>query len=228
MAETLKEQGAIEKVQRVGASHSITHALLFLGMGGTFALAAALFGAWAGWSVTPYVSMFLFFACGLCAVALVFKNEGKIGGQISNLIDAGVRAVDAEIQLKLSIPPAPSSPTPALPAENESFRFNHFSRGGEDVPKNLLHGFDPRDLDFLFRLMSRGFKFTEEAMEKLELPYSHELMGKAQAGTNYTRFIDVCVRAGIIVDRRPKNSGTLAIADPLEMMKSIKALPLTT
>lgn len=121
--------------------------------------------------------------------------------------------------------PAPTQPAqPALPAENDTFDYNHHSRGGQKVPRNLLHGFDPRDLEYLCRYLGNGGKFTEASMEAIPLPFMLEKMGKASEGTPYTRFITVCVDAGIIVGREGKRSGMLAVSDPLEMMQKIKAL----
>lgn len=95
---------------------------------------------------------------------------------------------------------------------------------GEGIPLELIHGFDERDLAFLCRQVARH-NYTEDAMEKLELPYSRKPMGKAQAGTLYTLFMDLCVQAKIIEGRKPKFSGTLVVTDPLEMMRLIKTLP---
>ena len=120
-------------------------------------------------------------------------------------------------------------PTPALPAPQEQ-REIEVNRGGELVeklPLHLVHGFDERDLMFLFRQIARGFNFSERAMEDLELPHSRDVMSKQQGNTPYARFIDILVRGEIVEGRGgPGNQkGKLVVTDPAEMMRRAKALP---
>jgi hypothetical protein len=122
-------------------------------------------------------------------------------------------------------PPAPAA-LPALPAASDTIRVTR-NGVGEDIPRNLLHGFDERDLLFLCRLLSVGFKFTEASMEKLVLPYSHDVMGKADEGTPYSRFMDLCVSAGVIEGREPKKSGRMAVTEYAEIVRRIKELQNT-
>lgn len=121
-------------------------------------------------------------------------------------------------------PVAPSTPTvlPTLPAAETPIQYNHFSRGGQSIPRTLIHGFDPRDLEWLARYLANGGRFTEAAMEKLTLPYSLELMGKAQEGTHYFRLMQLCAERGIIVGRDAKKSGVLAVTEYQEILRKLK------
>jgi hypothetical protein len=223
--DTIFEPSAIDKVRIVGTKHILTYVALYLGLGVSFALAAAIFGSWMGFPYASWASALLFFACGLKAVAVVLDNEKETRQKIGNLINAGVALIYAEIAARKSTPTAPPT-LPALPAANDTIRVSVNGRGGEDIPRNELHGFDPRDLAYLFRALARGEKFTEANLELWELPYSHAVMGKAQEGTPYSKFIALCVRAGIIGGREPKKSGTLVVTDPAEMMRLVKELQI--
>lgn len=123
--------------------------------------------------------------------------------------------------------PLPQLPTPALtlptPQEIEVIPVASGDRVVE-MPKELLFGFDPRDLEYLCRYLANGGRFTEAAMEKLLLPYALVVMGKASEGTLYTRFMELCVECGIIVGRVGKQAGTLAVLEAGEMLKRIKEL----
>lgn len=222
--DTIFEPSAIDNVRIVGTKHILTYVGLYLGLGVFFALAAAVFGTWIGFPFASWASAFLFFACGLKAVAVLIANERETRQKIGNLVNAGVALIYAEIRKKAVAPTSAPPALPTLPAGNDTIRVTVNGRGGEDVPRNTLHGFDPRDLAYLFRALARGEKWTEANLELWELPYSHETMGKASEGTPYYRFMTLCVDAGIIVGREPKRSGTLAITDPLEMMRLVKQL----
>jgi hypothetical protein len=153
-------------------------------------------------------------------------SSGYIFGLIrSGTILGQIEKVLAKKDENPVTPPAPTT-LPALPAANDTIRV---TRGGvgEDIPRKLLHEFDERDLAFLFRALARGEKFTEANMELWELPYSHQIMGKAQEGTPYSKFTALCVRAEIIGGRGPKQSGTLLVTEAGEMMQRIKALQET-
>ena len=91
---------------------------------------------------------------------------------------------------------------------------------------NLVHGFDERDLAWLFLFLENGGKWTETVMENMPLPHSKEKLGKQQGNTPYARFMDVCTRAEIIVGRGgPGNpSGKLVVRDAHEMMLLAKRL----
>lgn len=119
----------------------------------------------------------------------------------------------------------PAQTLPALPADemDEVIPFKNSRGEVSNIPRNLIRGFDPRDVEFLARQLARGFKFTEAAMEKLELPYSHEVMGKAQENTAYTRWMEWCCEALVIVGRDGKKSGTLAILEAPEIVQALKA-----
>jgi hypothetical protein len=222
--DTIYEPSAIDKVRLVGTKHTLTYVAIYLGLGVFFALGAAIFGAWMAFPFASYASAFLFFACGLKAAALLLENEKETRQKIGTLITAGVALIYAEIAARKSTPSAPTT-LPALPAANDTIRVTVNGRGGEDIPRKLMHEFDERDLAFVFRAMARGEKFTEANMELWELPYSHAVMGKAQEGTPYSKFIALCVRAEIIGGREPKKSGTLLVTDAAEMMRLVKGLP---
>lgn len=156
------------------------------------------------------------------------KGQGYVGRAVeAHLPEPPAEYVDADVT---PVTPELSAPTlpalPALPAYDDAITYNSPSRVGESIPRNLLHGFDPRDLQFLCRLLANGFKFTESAMEKIVLPYSLEIMGKAEDGTPYARFMELCVRAGIVVGREGRKSGTLAIMDAGGMMRRLKEIPV--
>ena len=121
---------------------------------------------------------------------------------------------------------APAYPTLPLPEENRTVDVN---RGGvtvDKLPLNLVHGFDERDLAWLFLFLENGGKWTETVMENMPLPHSKEKLGKQQGNTPYARFMDVCTRAEIIVGRGgPGNpSGKLVVRDAHEMMLLAKRL----
>ena len=193
-----------------------------------FALVVGLVAATAflGWTMDADLRWLIILWCvsgglaiGMVLVYGAFRVWGKLDGAEQERMREMAR-VFAEFE---STPPAPVT-LPALPAVSDTIRVTQ-NGVGEDVPRKLVHGFDPRDFNFLCRLLARGFKFTETYMECLELPHSHEPMGKAQAGTHYTRFMDLCVAAGVIVGREPKKSGTLVVTEYAEIVRRIKELP---
>lgn len=127
----------------------------------------------------------------------------------------------AENKLKDSTPPA-QTPLPALPAIETPIAYNHYSRGGQTIPRELVNGFDPRDLEWLARYLANGGIFTEAVMENITLPYALEPMGKATEGTHYHRLMRLCTETGIIVGRAAKKSGTLAITEYPEILRRLK------
>lgn len=172
------------------------------------------------WLVT-----FAIFAMGGAVIMLLLLLGFRRGRRhVADVVDLWRDWVNAEIKAK---EPAPPTLPATLPQENRTIPVMSGDRV-VDVPLNLLHGFDPRDMEFLCRLLAKEFKFTEESMENLELPYSRKAMGKAQAGTLYTKFMDVCGATGIIEGRKPKYSGKLMVKDADEMLRRIKALPEIT
>lgn len=189
-------------------------------------LVAFLFGIVGGvkgWVFTDLLVWGIIGVGVMASLVLIVTGELVGRGHVSKVVKVYVEHYHDGYNVKW-LPELPAATPPALPAENETFDYNHHSRGGQKVPRNLLHGFDPRDLEFLFRWLGNGGKFTEAALEAMPLPFMLEKMGKASDGTPYTRFITLCVEAGIIVGREGKRSGILAVTDPLEMMQRIRQL----
>lgn len=172
------------------------------------------------WCVSAGVLVGLLLGFGM------FRVWGKLDGAEQDRSRVGARYVP-EIEVT---PPAPEILPATLPTPAPEIDTIRVTRNGvgEDIPRDTVYGFDPRDLAYMFRALARGEKFTEANLEKWELPYSHEVMGKAQEGTPYSKFIDLCVSAGIIGGREPKKSGTLLVTDPAEMMRRIKELQFST
>jgi hypothetical protein len=194
-----------------------------------FLIAGAAIMGWTMQADLRWLIIALWVAGGLVAGILMvwgaFRVWGKLDGAEQERQTKGA-VYFPEIE---TAPPAPVTlPTlPALPAESDTIRVTLNGRVGEDIPRDTVQGFDPRDLLYMFRALARGEKWTEANLEKWELPYSREVMGKAQEGTAYTRFIDVCIRAEIIGGREPKKSGVLLVAEPAEMMRRVKELQNT-
>lgn len=202
----------------------------YIFMFGCLFTAAVLFlGAFGLLPIDPLLlAGFVFFVFGLAAFAagLYYLLDGA--GQTKRVVNKGINALDRELEFRFPTPDLPELPAPtlpALPAEDEPIRYSHYSRGVEEIPRKLLHGFDPRDLEWLTKYLANGGKFTEAAMEFMPLPHSGEKLGKAAENTPYTRFMDVCTRSGIITGREGKKSGQLAIFTAPEMMTAIRNLP---
>lgn len=188
------------------------------------------FLAWAlaNWLIGGAAIFVVLVMVGL-AIGLIMHGHAKGQGQVEKVIKHNISVYTPETPMFIDGETLPELPAnvpatlPALSVENETFRFTQ-NGVGQDVPKNLLHGFDARDLAFLARYLARGGKFTESVMEFLELPYSREVMGKAEDGTLYTKFMQLCVDTEVIVGRGPKKSGTLVVLEAGEMLARFKAL----
>lgn len=217
-----------ELIQQKGQRDAINIGGMIFFPGLLFTAAVFLVGAVSNTFPVLAVAMFVFFAFGVAAMAaaLYFYIRATTK-RADKVMDRGLDFLDYEIKRKmaaLELPATTPAALPPLPATEETFKLTRNGVGEGDVPKNLLHGFDPRDLAFLFRHLARGGKWTEEYMEKWELPYSHEVMGKAEEGTPYTRFMQLCTDAEIIVGRAPKKAGKLMVTDAGEMMTKVKTL----
>lgn len=170
------------------------------------------------------------------SVALVVQSHFKGQGQVDKVIAYNHKVYAPKTPMIIdgeSTPSALPEPTPTLPTptlEDETFRYMH-NGVGEDVPKKLLHGFDPRGLLWLCEYLERGGKWTEDKLEKVALPYHSEPLGKADGDTPYQRLFSpeqgnegLLIRAAIIVERGPKKAGRLAVLEAVEMMQRIRAL----
>lgn len=199
--------------------------VVFFGVAAVYVL---LLGTAFSWAYVSYISAAVFGTGLVLASFLVFASMERGDGQVERVINwyapvEPTNYVDADVT-----PPTrelPAHTLPALPADDGVIQYNHFSRGGEQIPRKLFHGFDMRDLEWLARYLANGNKFTEAAMEKLILPYSLDVLGKADAGTLYTKFMELCTLSGVIVGREAKKSGTLAVTEFAEILQKIKSVP---
>lgn len=225
---TPEETDALGKVEIRGAA-------FLIGVIGALTVASVLIGTVAVAQAMPDLTWWVFvgiFAVGGASIVTVaiFAYRRRIW--LVNVF-VGIRQdlFNAELDEREALRTLPQESALTLPAtlpqENRMIPVTAGDRA-EEIPLDLIYGFDPRDLEFLCRLLEKQYKFTEEAMEKLVLPYSREQMGKVGVGTGYSRFMDLCVAAGIIEGRKPKFSGTLAVTDAEEMMRRIRALPMPT
>ena len=233
MSRTETAQGLLEAETR--------HTLIFAGVTGLFTACSFILLCLYGLVTQMPLDVFQTLASldivggGFIAGGILITGLRRGRGHVSGVRQAMLDVLNAELDYKEAeaaykfaltpLPQLPALPAPTLPAESDVIRVTSASGGVEAVPRETIRKFDPRDLQFLCRQLARGFKWTEAAMEKLELPYSKEVMGKASEGTGYTRFMELCTEAGIIVGREGKKSGTLAVLDAGEMMRLIKALP---
>lgn len=210
-----------EALRQSEMDHSITFALAFGILTVIATLATALFGWVFALPFVGYLTLIMFLIGGMAVGFVLLTGLRRGRWIIRRVVEIAEDWIDAEISAKQRATALPTPTLPStLPLEN---RMIPVSTGDRvvDLPLDLIHGFDPRDLMFLCRQVARR-NYTEEGMEKLELPYSHDVMGKAQPGTRYTLFMELCVTAGIIEGRAPKKSGTLAVTDPDEMMRRIR------
>lgn len=137
--------------------------------------------------------------------------------------------VPKPLESKVEVPALPTPSLPALSAPVENPIKATLASGREvEVARNLWHGFEPDDLLYLCQYLADGNKWTESVMERLRLPVSRELIGKAQGDTYYQRSFGVpdgvFLRAGVITGRGGKGnpSGTLALADYTDIVKAVK------
>jgi hypothetical protein len=135
--------------------------------------------------------------------------------------------MDAEID-RLLKPPEPPSLPPSLP-QAETFRLTTSGRVGEELVKQFVNGFDPRDLDYLASYLARGNKYSEAALERFPLPYEegHPQMGGLSEGTRLTRFLDLCEAKGILSARSAGKMGKLLITDEKEIARRLKEKPVS-
>jgi hypothetical protein len=213
----------LNQTSKVGIDFVSWYVRILFGVGLLVVLATAAAGMM--WFELNFLSVLTLMgmALGLVLLFFVLSSAHTVSTWISDEI-----AEIIEWSKHERVEPTPSLPAtlPAtLPQENRVIPVTAGGRAGVVSLNPPAHGFDERDLMYLCGLIAGGYKFTEENMEKLRLPYSGEVMGKAQPGTWYTRFMDVCTAAGIIEGRRPKFSGKLVVTDPDEMVLLIKALP---
>ncbi len=202
-----------------------SHALVFAWAFGVFTVFLSAGAALFGWALalpfTGYMAALVFLAGGISIGVILLTGLRRGRRAVSEVIGAAEKWLNTEIKLKTAALSAPSAPALPLPAPEREVVVSRGNRV-EQIPLELVHGFDPRDLRFLCRLLANGFKFTEAAMERLTLPYSGESMGKADGNTNYARFMAACVAGGVISGRTARQSGQLVVTDPDEMYRRIK------
>jgi hypothetical protein len=198
---------------------------------GVLTLASLIVGTVSAAAVLPDLAWFVFvgiFLVGGASITAVLIFALRRRSWIVNAVVEGWQDLwDAENKAKAPTPILPPALPATLPQENRVIQVTAGDRV-VGVPLNPpVHGFEESDLVYLCELVAGGYKFTEENMEKLILPSSRLPMGKAQEGTPYSKFMQLCGDAGIIEGRKPKYSGKLVVTDPAEMMLLIKALPET-
>jgi hypothetical protein len=218
-----KTNGAIETIRQVGTKHTVIYAGMLLGLGVVFALAAALFGTWAGMQITPYVSAVLFFTFGVKAASIILFNQNETAQTIKDFAYAGIRLIDAEIKVKLALPALPTATN--LPTEKpETFQL---SDGTESraVVKEFINGFDPRTLDYMAVYLSNGNPLAENRLEKQPVPYQEKVKwGGLTEGTPLTRLCDLCEAKKItaVRDSVSRKPGKLLIEDKDEIARLLK------
>lgn len=217
----LLRRGEISSSLIVGGAILTLTVVLFLLLG--------LIGTLAGWEILPALLTIVLFVGGMSAAVIFVTGWERGHGHAQAVIEKVKAVIDAEIAArKAALPPVPALPA-ALPEPTETIRVTNGSRV-EDIPRNLVHGFDPRDLEWLAQYLANGNKWTEAALEKMPLPYSKEKFGKAEGNTPYMRLFGVpdglMIRAGVITGRGgPGNAaGKLAVTDAAEMVRRIKGL----
>lgn len=149
-------------------------------------------------------------------------------GHVNRVVTVWANREEAETKLIQPAPPALPDEKAALPAAEREIPTTVGGRAVEPIPLDPLFGFDPRDLRYLCRYLANGNKFTEAVMENMPLPFTPEQkLGKAQGNTPYNRFMRLCVKTEVIVERGgPGNApGRLVVTDPDEIYRRIKALP---
>jgi hypothetical protein len=210
---------------RKGELETMVQSAFVLGLFTLFLLLVAIIGslmfapAWLN-----MVALGALFLGGMAIGLVIWTGIRKARGHPKAFMDWWTEWVAGEIKAKQPTPPLPPALPATLPQEN---RMIQVTAGDRVVDVSLtppVHGFEERDLIYLCELIAGGYKFTEEYMERLKLPVSREVMGKAQDGTPYSRFMDLCVAAGIIEGRKPKYSGKLVVTDAAEMMERLKKL----
>ncbi len=213
-------------VSRVERTRALEFALMALGFAVALIVGTWFVGFLLQWDLR-WAMVLWCVSAGLGVGMLLAIGILRTWGSIDRAENGRIMTQPVEMKEIETAPTALTLPYPTLPVQDDTFRLSVNGRGGEDVPKQTVHGFDPRDFEYVCKYLANGNKFTEAAMEHLPLPFSHELMGKAQGQTPYNRLMTVCVRAGVIQGRGgPGNPpGKLAITEYGAILNALKALP---
>lgn len=216
-----------EQLRQSDMKGTMIYALAFGALIIVLTIAAFVFGVATGLVWTAQVTAMVFILGGV-AVGVILLTGLRRGRRVVFMVVAVAEQILEDYkQAKIAAPTDRAEEDSALPAQEREIPATVGGRAVEPVPYDEVHGFDPRDLKFLCRQIARGVPYTEKVMEKLELPYSRRVMGKAQGDTLYNRFMRLCGETEVIIERGgPGNApGKLMVTDPDEIYRRIKALP---
>lgn len=214
----------VDELRAASTRHALTFGGVVIGMGFLFALAFALVGAFLEIPFSGYVAGAIFFAFGMVCVVIVIQQYNEITRHIHNVVAVALDMLEAETEHKYRLPPLPTY----LPTEPETFKLTASGGAGgeavQEVVKELVNGFDPRDLDWFAKYLASGNRYSEAALEKMPLPYEGVLLGGLTEGTPLTRLLNLCEEKKILSPRdgKSRKTGKLLIVEEKEIARRLK------
>jgi hypothetical protein len=119
--------------------------------------------------------------------------------------------------------------TAYLPNKTETFQLTAPSGAGgavvtNTIAKELVNGFDPRDLNWFATYLANGNAPSETRLERMPLPYGGGNFGGLTEGTNLSKLLDLCEARGILSprDAERRKPGKLLITDEHEIARLLK------